>query len=72
MRIAGRHTGVCQREDRYGKEWKRTYGGTNENTREWGKVRPVWNREETTEKGKALDSIDNVRRKESEAKLEVK
>lgn len=51
---------------------KRTYGGTNENTRERGKVRRVWNRAETTEKGKALDSIDNVRRKESEAKLEVK
>ncbi len=40
-------------------------------SREWGKVRRVWNREETTEKGKMQECIENVQPKEREVELKV-
>ncbi len=40
-------------------------------SREWGKVRRVWNREETTERGKMQECIENVQPKEREVELKV-
>lgn len=59
----------AQRRDVEGGEKEQMEGQMN--TREWGKVRRVWNREETTEKGKVQDGIENVRRKEREVELKV-
>lgn len=59
----------AQRRDVEGGEKEQMEGQMN--TREWGKVRRVWNREETTEKGKVQDDIENVRRKEREVELKV-